>query len=163
MKTVTFDSTEKPTDSIVVTARECGWDVAFVTVTYREVENTDFYVDLKKFGKVSEIAVWDESKWDEARWANEISSNMLSHILSIISNGSFPKTRSQLTDGQLHQLRDAMILEAHANAQREVFVTGDIKAYIKNSRRENLQDLLNTRIVSSSEFELELHRSAGGV
>ena len=157
MKTVTFDTTSKPTDPEVKGAANAGWDVAFATVTERETENADFNVELRKYNKVSELAVWDESSWDGARWADDDSSNILESILSVISNGGFPKNRKELTKGQIHQLRDAMILEAHANAKRDLFVTGDVKAFINNSNREQLEGLLNTRIISIKEFESELN------
>jgi len=163
MKTVTFDSTSKPNDTVVTAAADAGWNVAYTSVTKREAQGADFHVELVKFKSVAELGVWDESGWDKARWADEASSNALNDILNIISNGSFPKRRDILTNGQLHQLRDAMILEAHANAKRDVFVTGDIRAFIKNSNREQLQKLLNTQIYSTDEFEAELHAQATSV
>ncbi|MDX1440021.1 MAG: hypothetical protein R3284_08975, partial [Rubricoccaceae bacterium] len=90
------------------------------------------------------------------RWADESSSDRLESILSIVSNDSFPEKRCSLTQGQLHQLRDAMILEAHVAAGREFFVTGDLKAFISGSRRRALEELLHTRILSPDEFRSEL-------
>lgn len=156
LKTVTFDSTAKAEDPVVLAAIAAGWHVAFASVSVREAQGADFEVALKKHDRVPELAVWDESPWDVARWADEPSNDRLEKILAIVSNGGFPKNRSQLTEGQLHQLRDAMVLEAHVAAERAVFVTGDAKAFIRNGRREQLQSLLNTRIVSPSEFEAEL-------
>lgn len=163
LKDVTFDSTARPEDPVALAAIAAGWHVAFASVSLREAEGTDFEVELKKHDRVPELGVWDESAWDEARWPDEPSSERLEKILSIVSNGGFPRNRSQLTQGQLHQLRDAMILEAHAAAQRAVFVTGDAKAFIRNGRREQLQNLLNTRIVTSAEVEAELNEKASGV
>jgi hypothetical protein len=151
MRAVTFDSTSKPTDPLVLEAVDAGWDVAFASVSVREADGICFDVSL-----VAELGVWDESSWDDARWADESSSERLERILGIVSNGSFPNNRSQLTEGQLHQLRDAMILEAHVAAQREIFVTGDRKAFFKHGRREKLEALLKTRILTSSEFAAEL-------
>jgi hypothetical protein len=156
LKTVTFDSTAKPDDPVVLAAIAAGWHVAFASVSVREAQGADFKVSLKKHDRVPELAVWDESPWDEARWADEPSSERLEKILAIVSNGGFPRNRSQLTERQLHQLRDAMILEAHVAAGRAVFVTGDAKAFIRNGRREQLESLLNTRIVIPSEFGAEL-------
>jgi predicted nucleic acid-binding protein len=56
-----------------------------------------------------------------------------------------------------------MILEAHTAARRKLFVTGDAKAFILNGRREQLQGLLSTRIVTAAEFEAELNEKASGV
>jgi len=163
MQTVTFDTTTKPDDDIVSTAIEGGWHVAFVSVTSREAKGTDFEVSLKSYEKIPELGVWDESDWDVARWANMKDSNNLNDILTIISNNSFPKSRDNLTKGQLHQLRDAMILEAHSAAVRGVFVTGDSRAFINNGRREKLEALLKTRIVTPNEFERELSNGSSGV
>jgi hypothetical protein len=148
---VTFDSTAKPDDRLIVKAIDAGWDVAFASVSVREADGTNFDVSL-----VPELGVWNESSWDDARWADEPSSERLERILAIVSNGSFPKNPSRLTDGQAHQLRDAMILEAHVAAQRQVFVTDDRKAFIKQGRREQLEALLQTRILTPPEFEAEL-------
>jgi hypothetical protein len=150
-RTVTFDSTAEPDDQLVRRAVDAGWDVAFASVSVREAEGKSFDVSL-----VAELGIWDESSWDDARWADEASSERLERILAIVSNGSFPKNRSQLTDGQLHQLRDAMILEAHFAAQREVFVSNDLRAFLKQGRREQLEALLQIRILTQPEFEAEL-------
>jgi hypothetical protein len=156
MKTVTFDTTTKPDDPVVTKALQGGWHVAFVTVSAREARGTDFEIALREHESVPEIAVWDEGLWDEMRWAGEQDANRLENILSVISSGSFPKVRDNLSEGQVHQLRDAVILEAHVAARREVFVTSDEKAFIRNGRREELQMLLNTRILTPSEFDSEL-------
>ena len=156
MRTVTFDSTAKPGDSVVLKAVGAGWHVAFASVSMREARGADFEVALRAHDRVPEAGVWDESSWNEARFADEPSSERLEKILAIISNGSFPRKRSELNEGQLHQLRDAMILEAHSAAARTVFVTADMKGFIKHGRREELQALLATRILSPAEFESEL-------
>lgn len=151
LPTVTFDSTAKPDDPLIRKVVDAGWDVAFASVSVREADGANFDLSL-----VPELGVWDESSWDDARWADELSSERFERILAIVSNGSFPKNRSQLTEGQLHQLRDAMILEAHVAAQRELFITDDRKAFVNQGRREKLEALLDTRILTSSEFEAEL-------
>jgi hypothetical protein len=151
MRTVTFDSTTNPDEPLVLKAIDAGWDVAFASVSVREAHGTNSDISL-----VPELGIWDESSWDDARWADEPSSDRLERILVIISTGSFPKNRSQLTEGQLHQLRDAMILEAHVAAERELFVTDDRKAFIKETRRRRLETLLQTRILTPCEFAAEL-------
>jgi hypothetical protein len=59
--------------------------------------------------------------------AGDDSPPRLEAILAIVSAGSFPKPgqRVSLTHGERRQLRDAMILEAHAREGRDVFVTND--------------------------------------
>jgi hypothetical protein len=49
-----------------------------------------------------------------------------------------------------------LILEAHAAAHRDIFVTADARAFIRNGRREQLEALLQTRILDPTEFEAEL-------
>ena len=154
--TVTFDSTARPDEPLLLKAVDAGWHVAFSSVSVREARGTDFEVSLSAHGRVPELGVWGQSSWG-ARWADRSSSERLRSILAIVSNRSFPKRRGQLTKGQSHQLRDAMILEAHAAARRDVFVTADARAFIKNGRREQLESLLQTRILSPTEFEAELH------
>jgi hypothetical protein len=155
MRTVTFDSTAKADEPLVLKAVDAGWRVGFASPSRREARGTDFEVSLSAHERVPELGVWGESSWG-ARWADKQSSERLRSILAIISNGSFPMKREQLTKGQSHQLRDAMILEAHAAARRDVFVTADAKAFIRNKRREQLETLLQTRILSPTEFEAEL-------
>lgn len=74
-------------------------------------------------------------------------------IFKIISNGSLPpKPGSDLTPGQINQVRDARILNAHAIAKRQIFVTKDQKAFIKHGKREKLEQLLQTKIMTRDKF-----------
>jgi hypothetical protein len=69
-------------------------------------------------------------------------------VLSVVSNHSFPppEGRKHLSDGQRRQFRDAMILSLHAQHRRDVFVSGDERAFISAGRRERLERMLGTRI-----------------
>jgi hypothetical protein len=158
MKTVTFDSTTQPDDDIVLLAFNAGWDVTFTSVTYRENNDAEVKLVLSNQQGLSELGVWGESSWGDARWADEASCIRLERILQIISNGSFPKDRTSLTDKELHQLRDAMVLEAHAARRRTLFVSDDERAFINHDRREKLETLLQTRILTTPEFQAELAR-----
>ena len=155
MKTVTFDSTTQPGEEIVTRAQNAGWQVAFASVTYRENQSLEVRLALKNHELLPEVGVWDEGTWDDTRWAN---GDRLEEILAIISNGSFPKDRRNLSEKQLHQLRDALVLEAHAAHRRDVLVSDDLKAFINHERREKLQALLGTRSLTSAEFQAELTR-----
>jgi hypothetical protein len=161
VKTVTFDSTTQPGDAIVSFAEKAGWQVAFASVTYRENQDPAVKLALNNHETLPELAVWDESSWDQARWADEGSGTRLDQILAIISSRSFPKDRTNLTEKQQHQLRDAMVLEAHTAYEREVLVSDDLKAFINHQRREKLEALLHTRILTRLEFHGELTRVAG--
>ena len=129
-----------------------GYEVQVVTVTAREVEGTRFQVRLKRMRKVPELAHWGESKWGQAVWAGPNTIEVIGAALGIISNGSFPTNRADLTVGQKHQLRDAMILEAHVRSGADLFVTDDARAYVKHGRREALEERLGARILLVPEF-----------
>jgi hypothetical protein len=110
---------------------------------------------------VRETAVWNESRWGEAVWGEPISEAMgeesrsrFKAMLLIISNGSFskPGQRDDLSKGERRQLRDAMIREAHAREGRDVLVSDDARAYIRDGRRERLEQLCETRVMTLEEF-----------
>ena len=145
-------------------------ELAIVSVSARERDET---AELRT---ITETAVWGESRWGEAVWGgdpvgepfvigesplgvgvvvDDAHADILESALSVISNGSFPPpgNRDDLSDGQRRQLRDAMIFEAHARAGRHVFVTNDRKGFINDGRRETLQALGRTRIVTPLEVE----------
>lgn len=77
-------------------------------------------------------------------------------ILRVIGNGSFPPPgkRENLSDGEKHQQRDAMILEAHTRDGRDVLVSDDEKAFIgkDGTKRPKLEALCATRIMTVGEF-----------
>ncbi|RYZ74555.1 MAG: hypothetical protein EOP09_00205 [Proteobacteria bacterium] len=149
-------------------------EYAIVTVTEREASDGYFQVS---FGKVTEQVVWGESPWGSSRWSGEakLSEAAVLHegvlggmrlgnspvvdiefILTVIGNGSFPKIgkRGSLTAGQINQLRDAMILEAHIHHRRDILVSNDLKAFIGNdgSKRTMFESTFRTRIMTYSEF-----------
>jgi hypothetical protein len=109
---------------------------------------------------VRETAVWNEARWGEAVWGGPISETLgesdsrFEAILLIISNGSFPKPgqRDDLSKGERRQLRDALILEAHARENRDVLVSDDARAFIHDGRRERLEQLCKTRVMTVEEF-----------
>jgi hypothetical protein len=136
--------------------------VAYASVSLREATGTDFESTLQAHERVPELAVWDEGTWDECRWADEPSADRFEQVLMIVSSGSFPKVRSSLTAGQLHQFRDALVLEAHSAAHRSVFVTADSKGFVNHGKRVLLQNLLSTQIQTPEEFADALHASTPG-
>lgn len=145
--------------------------VEFATVTVNERERGFLYAGLRV---VPETLVWDESRWGEAVWggpipelmvldetplgsgvlASDAGADLFDRVLSIVSNGSFPKpgAREAMTIPQRRQLRDVMAFEAHLRHRRHVFVSDDKKAFISHGRREALEALGQTRIVTSAEF-----------
>ena len=107
-------------------------------------------------GKILELGIVDESEVGNCVVGG--GDDYMESIIQIISNGSFPKSgsRGHLSNGQRRQLRDAMILDAHAREGRSVFITNDRRGFIDGGRREMLQALLNTKILSGEEFFQEL-------
>ena len=152
MTRVTFDTNILPVQDVVTAAHGLNCDFAVVTVTEREVQGSSYEVGLKSLDKVKETGVYGESRWGQAVYGSSRSSETLDQILDIISSGSFPSNKSNLSDGQRSQLRDAMILEAHVRAGRNVFVTNDRKAFVRNGRRDLLNAKFDTRILTKQEF-----------
>jgi hypothetical protein len=105
-------------------------------------------------GTVRESFVLDESRLDEGALAEDDRGSRLEAILQVIGNGSFPPSdkRESLTTGERRQLRDAMALEAHVREGRDVFVSDDVKAFVRGRRRELLESLCRTRIATVDEF-----------
>ena len=143
-------------------------ELAIVTVSNRE---RGVEVELRT---VTETGVWGESVWGGALWGAQrvaepfvlgesplgvgalvdgAGADLFEGILAVISNGSFPAPghRDSLTDGQRRQLRDAMIFLAHVRDGRDLFVTDDRRGFVKNGRREALERLGATKIVTSDE------------
>lgn len=160
MTRITLDTNvlDDETEGLTEAAQGNGFEFARVTVTDREVEDTPYQVHLIGLGEVAETTVWGESRWGEAVWAAGESS--LERILQIISNGSFPRRRDSLGDGERRQLRDAMIFEAHIREARNIFVTKDHKAFIRDGRREKLEATFKTQIMVPEEFKALLQKAA---
>ncbi len=129
-----------------------GYEVQVVTVTAREVEGTSFEVPLEHTRRVLELGHFGESRFGQAVFAGPSTKETVEAALDIISGGSFPANRAVLTVGQKHQLRDAMILEAHVRSGADLFVTDDARAYVKHGRREALKERLGVRILLVAAF-----------
>ncbi|MBN8554458.1 MAG: hypothetical protein J0L93_03345 [Deltaproteobacteria bacterium] len=148
------------------------------TVTLREIKPGSISEQfLSGMIAISETTIWGETPWGVGRWGgaskellvlgesplgksrlgSEKSVDTLEFILQTISSNSFPskQNRASLTRGQKNQLRDALILESHCNDGREIFVTGDRKAFIGSDRekRKILEKTLNIKILDLKEFE----------
>lgn len=164
MRKVTLDSSVLPANVIREAVPADSFEFATVSVTGRESRGSSFVAELCALPEVQESAVWDESEWGRAVWGGTEDSQCLEKALNIISNGAFPKPgqRDNLSDGQRHQLRDAMILCAHVRDRRDIFVTNDTKAFVKDGRRQALEAALNTRIMTVQEFVTAFGSSTGG-
>jgi hypothetical protein len=156
LKRITIDTNLLPADDLVELAKVRGYEVDIVSVTERESGSSDSRLNVPELGRVLELGIVGESRVGSCVVGS--GNDNLEIILQTISNRSFQKSgsRGQLSDGQRRQLRDAMILEAHAREGRDIFVTNDRKGFIDDGRREKLQSLLKTRILTHEEFLREL-------
>lgn len=156
LKKITIDTNLLPADDFIEIAKVRGYEVGIGSVTERELGSSNSPLNVPELGRVLELGIVGESRVGSCVVGS--GSDYLEIILQTISNRSFPKSgnRGRLTDGQRRQLRDAMILEAHAREGRDIFVTNDKKGFIDDGRREKLQSLLKTRILTREEFLREL-------
>ena len=152
MKKITLDTNVLPGTEFISCAARLGLDLAVISVTEREVEGTAFEVDLRPLSAVNETGVYGEARYGRTVYASQESAECLDDILKVVSNGSFPSSRADLSDGQRRQFRDALILEGHVRDGRDVFVTNDQRAFILDGRRHRLETTFNTRIMTSAEF-----------
>jgi len=149
---VTLDTDVLPADDLLEAARGLDCEFAAVSVTDREVEGTSFAAHVGPIGSVHETALFGEARFGSAVFGSQKSDETLGEILRIIGTGSFPQLRANLSEGQLHQLRDALILEAHIREQRDIFITGDARAFIRHGKREELRAAFGVRILTRVEF-----------
>src|SRR5262245_43921234 len=145
---ITFDTNVLPATDIIALAMSKGHNCVVVTVTGRELEGTDISIPTIQ---IPETGVWGESRWGDFVYAGE--DDALNEILTILSIGAFAAAddRRNLSDGQRRQLRDAMIFAAHVREKHDIFVTRDARAFIKHGKRDKLQHMFNTRIMSVEE------------
>jgi len=151
---VTLDTSVLPRTrmaAIIESARGLPIEFATVYVTHREARGTPFELPAKL---VLDTMVLGESELGAAVLGSDEHGSILDSLLSVISDRSFPKrgSRNKLSRGREHQLRDALILLAHRRENRDIFVTEDKKGFINGSRREALERLCCTRIMTVEEF-----------
>jgi hypothetical protein len=151
-------------------AAEVGAELAAFSVSRNETKGSPFAVHLRTIPVIPEQSVWKDGAWADGVWADrswrsardvtytredgsESLGDPFEDVLSVISNCSFPppEDRTHLSDGQRRQFRDAMILSLHAQHRRDVFVSGDKRAFISAGRRELLERMLGTRICTPAE------------
>jgi hypothetical protein len=167
MLKVTLDSNCANASELVALIRRCGGHVALINTTDREARGTSFEGAFRGIERMPEPGLWGEGGWGSSMWGggpdveyrDELGAlqegNPIEGILSVISNGSFPGPgrRGSLTAGELRQLRDAMILCGHVQHGRSIFVTGDLRGYVRDGRRERLQSMLVIQIMTPDEAE----------
>ena len=151
---MTLDTNVVGDTEVLSCARSIGADIAVVTVTQRELENTDFAIHLEPLdAPVNETGVWNEGRWGMGVWGGRGSRGVLDRILAIITSGSFPKDRSNLSAGQRRQLRDGIILEAHVREGRDILVSNDERAFIRHGKGKQLCESFGIRVLTAPEFK----------
>jgi len=131
-------------------------DIAFTSVTGREVEGTAWADKVKQLNLIRETGVWGESRWGEALLGGDADATRYERLLALLSGGGFPKPgqRDNLTEGQKHLQRDAMILATHSREGRDIFVSNDTKAigHAGEKLREQLLAEFGIRAMTLVEF-----------
>jgi hypothetical protein len=165
MNKVTLDTNIVNDAAILAAATAAGFEVVHTSVTDRELEASGIIPASSKPGGLLEGLVIGESRIGSAVIESTVGANTFERLLQIISNGSFPPSgqRSNLSDAQKRQLRDTMILSAHIRDGRDVFVTNDERGFIRNGRRERIEQEFRTRIMTSEDFlEFCNYKQSGG-
>ena len=152
---ITLDSSVIDDERILTLCKANDWDLARVSITDRETENTGFHVLLEPLNKISAIFICGESKLGDDILGSKHQADVFDTILDIISTKAFPKDHSNLSKGEKMQRRNAMILQAHIRERRDVFITIDKKAFIKGELRAKLEDKFNVKIMTVCEFLCE--------
>lgn len=154
---ITLDANviDADTAKLISEAEELGHEIVIASVTERERNNPEV---TKTVSKIPEVFVFGESSLGVGALAADDDDETFENILSLISNGAFPPEghREQLTQGEKRQLRDAMAFTSHVRDGRDIFVTDDMKGFIKNGRRDTLESTYETRIMAVSEFKKHL-------
>lgn len=151
MPSVTLDTNVLPAGELRSLEAK-GFTFAFVSVTERELGNTALRAELSGLDALPETAVWDEGAFGVGTYGAPEDDRRLDRILQVITNGSFPRNRSELTASERRQLRDAIIFHAHVREGREIFVTNDARAFIDHGRRGLLESEFATRVMTKDEF-----------
>lgn len=149
---VTLDTNVLPAEDLLAACGDREWDFAVVSVTERELDGTDLLVQLKPLRNIMETGVYGESKYGMAKYGSKETQANREEILTIMTGGSFPQDRKNLSNGHRRQLRDAMIFHAHVRERRDIFVTNDERGFTRGGRRERLQARFDTRIMTKDEF-----------
>jgi hypothetical protein len=149
---ITLDTNVLPCEDLIEACQAKGWDVARASTTDREFENTQLIDSLPILSRIGEPCVVNQTLVNASILVTENMRQQIRHILSVISNGSFNGERQALTVGEKKQLNDGLIFIAHIAHGRDVFVTNDQKAFIKDGRRKILEETYSTRIMNEHEF-----------
>lgn len=91
----------------------------------------------KKTDKIKAVAVWDHSKWDDGSVWGDGSSHF--------------QSAKEIIGG--HNIGDVRHLEAHLRSGNDFFITEDLDEFIRNGRREELEEKFSgLRIMTPDEL-----------
>lgn len=129
-------------------------DVDFAIISVTDRERGQHESRPKDVPTIMETFVLGESLLGGAVLGSEAGARLYEQIRAIISSGSFnpPERDEYAHDGERRQVRDAMALSDHVRERRDVFITTDARAFINHGRREELEALCSTRIMTPDEF-----------
>ncbi|MGE8178558.1 hypothetical protein [Pseudomonas fluorescens] len=152
MEAVTVDTNVLPVLDLAPIAASAGYKLEVVSVTNRELANTDLAAGAATLGETPETLVLSESYFGMAVLGDLSQFFDFEKILAILSSNGFPRNRETLTARQRNQLRDAMILQSHIRSGKKIFVSNDSRGFVKNGRREVFENLFGIRIFTKPEF-----------
>jgi len=149
---VTFDTNVADRIDLVQVAKSAGLKVFVTSVTKRELLPSNINLAVNEL--VMETAVFGESTFDNCVLGSNCDAEVFEESLKILSNGSFPakEKRTALSDGERRQLRDAMIFTAHVSQAHKVFVSDDERAFVRDGRRDQFENLSGGYVMTSNEF-----------
>ena len=152
MESVTIDTNIFPLDNLQHLAEEAGFVLEVSSVTNRELEGTDLSDSAQSLGETLETFHFGEGTWGSMVFGSTDDASDFEKILRIISSGSHPKNREDLTPAQLNQRRDALILQSHIRSGKRVFISNDGRGFIKHGKRELLEKTFSIKIFNRTEF-----------
>jgi len=145
---VLIDTNILTLESLIDDLRARGADIYIGRATKdREVKGTRFESLVQQIDVAPETCIFGESTFPITLGGDEA----LRKILLIISSGSFPVKRDNLTDKQRNQLRDALIFESSIKQKCDIFCSNDAKAFIKHGKREKLEKEFGIKVRRSDE------------
>jgi hypothetical protein len=163
---VTLDTGCSEDPVLVEALRQLGADVAITSTTASEINGSSFSDVFHGLDRKTGPGGWGLN-WGEC-WGGGNSVDYLDRdgvphhgnpfveILEVISNGGvkLPKDWDTLTKRQCNLIHDAMILSTHVQHQRDLFVTDDYRAFVNADRRETLERMFPTKILTLKEARI---------
>jgi hypothetical protein len=152
MESVTIDTNVFPLGDLESLAEKAGFVLEVISVTNRELVNTDLSSSAQSLGETLETFHFGEGSWGSMVFGSVDDAADFEKILQIISSGGHPKDRENLTPAQQNQRRDALILQAHIRSGKRVFVSNDERGFVRHGKRELLEEAFPIKIYNRIEF-----------